>query len=65
MKKWIAFAIAIFFTVLAIIFAWMMIGGNQSITYVHIAIPIILGTLCVKAYRKYKKAEQANSKPTE
>lgn len=61
MKKRLAFAIAIFFTVLAISFAWMMIGGNQSITYIHIAIPTILGTLCVKVYRTYK----ADSKSTE
>ena len=55
MKKWIAFAMAIFFTVLAISFAWMRIGGNSSITYVHIAIPVILGALCVKIYRANKK----------
>ena len=62
MKKWIAFAMALFFTVLAISFAWMRIGGNPSITYVHIAIPVILGALCVKIYRTYKKAEQSDSK---
>ena len=42
MKKWIAFGIAVVFTVLAISLAWMRIGGNSSITYVHIAIPVIL-----------------------
>ena len=54
MKKWLAFAMAMFFTVLAISFAWMMIEGNQSINYAHIIIPIILGALCVKAYRTLK-----------
>lgn len=62
MKKWIAFGMAVIFTVLAISLAWMRIGGNLSITYVHIAIPTILGALCVKAYRTYKKAD---SKPIE
>ena len=61
MKKWIAFAMALFFTVLAISIAWMRIGGNSSITYVHIAIPVILGALSVKVYRRYKKAEQTDS----
>ncbi len=56
MKKWIAFAMALFFNVLAIGIAWMRIGGNSSITYVHIAVPVILGALCVKIYRTYKKA---------
>ena len=58
MKKWIAFGFAVIFTVLAISLAWMRIGGNSSISYVHITIPVILGALCVKIYRKYKKAEQ-------
>ena len=61
MKEWIAFAMALFFTVLAISIAWMRIGGNSSITYVHIAIPVILGALCVKIYRTHKKAEQSDS----
>ena len=51
MNKIITFVMAIIFTVLAIVFAWLMIGGNQSITYVHIAIPTILGAVCVKVYR--------------
>lgn len=62
MKKWIAFGIAVVFTVLAISLAWMRIGGTSSITYVHIAIPTILGALCVKEYRTLKKVA---NKPTE
>lgn len=62
MKKWGAFGLAVFFTVLAIDFAWMKIRENPSITYVHIAIPVILGALCVKIYRRYKKAEQTDRK---
>jgi len=62
MKKWIAFGIAVIFTVLSIGLAWMRIGGNSSITYVHIAIPVIFATLSVKIYRKYKNAEQTDSK---
>ena len=61
MKKLIAFGIAVVFTVLAICLAWMRIGGNPSITYVHITIPVILGAFSVKIYRKYKKAEQSDS----
>ena len=61
MKKWIAFGIAVAFTVLAISLAWMRIGGNLSITYVHIAIPVILGALSVKIYRKYKNTKQTDS----
>lgn len=57
MKKWIFFGIAIFFTVLAIGLSWMRIGGNSSITYVHIVIPVILGALSVKIYRTDKKAK--------
>lgn len=56
MKKWIPFAMALFFTILAICLAWVRIGGNLSITYIHIAIPVLLGTLCVKVYRSHKKA---------
>lgn len=55
MKKWIPFAMALLFTILAICLAWMRIGGRLSITYVHIAIPVILGSLCVKVYRIHKK----------
>ena len=58
MKKRIVFGIAIFFTVLAIGLAWMRIGGNSSISYVHIATPVILGAMSVKIYRGYKRAEQ-------
>ncbi len=61
MKKWIAFGMAAVFTVLAIGLAWMRIGGNPSITYIHIAIPVILGALSVKIYRKYKNAERVDS----
>ena len=60
MKKWIAFGIAVIFTVLAIGLAWMRIGGNMNISYVHIAIPVILGALSVKIYRKYKKSEETD-----
>lgn len=42
MKKWIPFGLEIFFTVLAISLAWMRIGGNSSITYIHISIPMDL-----------------------
>lgn len=48
---------ALFFTILAIRFAWFMIRGNEAINYAHIAIPTILGALCVKEYRTLKKAE--------
>lgn len=58
MKKWIPFGFGMFFTVLAISLAWMRIGGNTNITYVHISITVILGALSVKVYRTYKKAEQ-------
>lgn len=62
MKKLIPFGLAVFFTVLAISLSWMRIGGNSSITYVHIAIPVIFGALSVKIYRKHKKAEQNDEK---
>ena len=62
MKKWIPFGFAIFFTVLAIALAWMRIGGNANITYVHISIPVILGALSVRIYRTYKKSEQNDNK---
>ena len=61
MKQWIAFALAIIFTALAIGLAWMRIGGNSSITYIHIAIPVILGALSVRIFRKYKHAQRAGS----
>lgn len=54
---------AIFFPLaLAISLSWMRIGGNSSITYVHIVIPVILGALSVKIYRSYKKTEQDDRK---
>lgn len=61
MKKWIAFGFAVIFTVLAISLAWIRIGGNSSISYVHITIPVILGALSVKIYRRYQKAEQSDN----
>lgn len=61
MKKWIAFGFAVIFTVLAISLAWMRIGGNSSISYVHITIPVILGALSVKIYRRYQKVEQSDN----
>ena len=61
MKKWIAFVMALIFTILAIRLAWMRIDGSSSITYLHIAIPVILGALCVKVYRTHKKAERSDS----
>lgn len=50
------------FTVLAISLAWMRIGGNANITFVHISIPVILGALSVRIYRTYKKSEQNDDK---
>lgn len=61
MKKLIAFGFAVIFTVLAISLAWIRIGGNSSISYVHITIPVILGALSVKIYRRYPKAEQSDN----
>lgn len=61
MKKWIAFVMALIFTILAICLAWMRIDGSSSITYLHIAIPVILGALCVKVYRTHKKVERSDS----
>ena len=57
MKK-LFFILAIIFTILAIVFAWFIIRGNESINYVHVAIPTIFGALCVKNYRWYKKKEE-------
>lgn len=58
MKKVIFFVAALFFTVLAITFACLMIRGNTAINYVHILIPTIFGALCVKNYRKISRNEK-------
>lgn len=57
--KVFCFVLALIFTVSAIRLAWLRIGGNEAINYVHIAIPVILGAMSVREYRVLKKKEKA------